>query len=122
MENRTKLKVLPTERLVSFEKLSLWEIYEIHKGESKEELLDVILVCSFNFKLNRNEVEIIILNTSNTRKRHDGQWRYILGLQGKDYKKDGKFFTYYFMPNHTKDMVLFLLERYFILEIQIQAG
>lgn len=118
MKEKTELKVLPIENLVSFVSISPWDVFNIYKKNG----FDLIISYLFNPEEKIFEVGIIVFNTSNVEKRHDGDWRYIFGLQGKIYKKDNESFTYYFIPNCTKDMVLGRLEKYFILEIKKQVG
>lgn len=119
---RTNLSVLICEDIHELKDIILWELFDIHKKISTPLDLDVILVSVSSCENKKYQVGVIVFDTENTRKNHDGSWRYILSLQGKNYRRGSDFFTFYFLPNHTKEMVLCRFKEYFELEIQARAG
>jgi len=79
---------------------------------------DLIFIDHSRKTTPKYQVEIWLLSTPNVSRRHDGQWRFILTLQGEKYEEQGEEFLYFNIPNINQEILISVLEKYFILEIQ----
>jgi hypothetical protein len=111
---KTKLIIHVIDRLPElyegFDPISLFSIDAMLLDDGI--LFDIIL-CQYK---NPDRVGVFLLDTPNTRVRHDGQWRFIFSMQGKDYEYDERKFTYFEIPNINNKMLLSKLGEYFELE------
>lgn len=59
-----------------------------------------------------------LLETENTQKLHIGQWRYLLFLNGEEYKFQNKKFNYFEIQDFSSSMFLNILNKFFNIKIR----
>lgn len=97
-----------SEFLEKFSPLALFDMEEM--------LLDDGIFFDITLQQYSDRVGVFLLDTPNTRVKHDGQWRFIFSMQGIYHDYGDRSFTYFEIPNVNNERIILRLEESFELE------
>ncbi|MBK5215519.1 MAG: hypothetical protein JJE53_01780 [Candidatus Pacebacteria bacterium] len=108
---KSELSILVVDRLPRLEGMSPLKIFQIFRNSKF--IYDFVIIPHIYNKGMFYRVEVFLFKTLNTKQKHDGQWRYILSLQGKEYEHEQIKFSYFDIPDINLDILLSNLGKYF---------
>lgn len=117
--DKSELSILVVDRLPGLEGMSPLKIFQIFRNSKS--IYDFVIIPHIYNKSMFYRVEVFLFKTLNTKQKHDGQWRYILSLQGKEYEYEQTKFSYFDIPDMNLDILLSNLEKYFDINISNES-